>query len=166
MEYLTGLDKIFAQKQLFLAANVAKNSTCFRSQCGSVIVSQDSIVIGSGYNSPPQNCTLERCLKDLLPQDFKSDKTCCLHAEQRAIRDAYKNQPLDLVNATLYFIRLGESGEPLHAGEPYCTICSKDALDAKIYKFVLWHPEGIAAYETKEYNERSFGFIPSLRKNV
>ncbi|MBI2668675.1 hypothetical protein HYX14_02425 [Candidatus Woesearchaeota archaeon] len=57
----------------------------------------------------------------------------------------------------LYFIRLDEQGNAEHAGEPYCTICSKMSLDAGIAEFVLWHKEGITVYKTKEYNEKSFG---------
>lgn len=48
----------------------------------------------------------------------------------------------------------------LKAGKPYCTICSKMALDVGIAEFVLWHEEGITVYDTKEYNELSFQYVP------
>lgn len=66
------------------AIEIAKLSPCFRSKCGSIIVKNNEI-IGQGYNSPPLDEKLDHCLKDDLPKGFKSDKTCCIHAEQRAI---------------------------------------------------------------------------------
>ncbi len=141
--------------QLVSVANLA---TCRRSKCGSVIVSDDGIVIGSGYNSMPCNENLE-CFKDNLSATFKSDKTCCVHAEQRAIMDALKNEYRDKIQgSTLYFIRLDDNGEPKRSGKPYCSICSKMALDVGIGYFVLWHNEGWTAYNTKEYNEITFQY--------
>jgi len=63
-----------------------------------------------------------------------------------------------LVGSTIYFVRLGDDGEPKPSGEPYCTICSKTTLDVGIATFVLWRPEGFRAYGTYEYNELSFGY--------
>ncbi len=139
------------------AATAATYAACFRSKCGSVIVKDDQI-IGKGYNSPPSDTKLEYCLKDALPVDFKSDKTCCMHAEQRAIIDALQHHPEKLPGSRLYFIRLDEKGEKKKSGEPYCTICSKMSLDAGVAEFVLWREEGICVYDTKEYNELSFKF--------
>jgi deoxycytidylate deaminase len=137
--------------------DVAKISTCKRSKCGSIIVATDeSTVIGQGYNSMPCNERGE-CFKDGLPLNFKSDKTCCVHAEQRAIMDALENKwKYPIYGSSLFFIRLDENDNPMHAGEPYCTICSKMALDVGISKFYLWHKEGWVGYDTKEYNELSF----------
>ena len=132
----------------------ARQSTCHRSKCGSIIVSEDKI-IGVGYNSQP--CDIEgTCFKDNLDKNFKSDKTCCIHAEQRAIFDALKKNPSKVEGSVLYFIRLDEDGNPKMSGEPYCTICSKSALDVGISKFVLWHSEGWTAYDTDYYNKLSF----------
>ena len=139
------------------ASQLALNSSCYRSRCGSVIVKQGEI-IGQGYNSPPAHETLDHCLKDELPADFKSDRTCCVHAEQRAIIDALKHHAAKVDGSTLYFIRLNDQGSAEKAGKPYCTICSKMALDSGIAEFVLWHEEGLTAYNTKEYNQLSFGF--------
>jgi hypothetical protein len=44
------------------------------------------------------------------------------------------------------------------SGKPYCTICSKSALDIGIKEFVLWHEDGICAYDTAEYNLLSFDY--------
>lgn len=44
------------------------------------------------------------------------------------------------------------------AGKPYCTICSKLALDVGIKEFALWHEEGITIYNTEEYNTLSYQY--------
>lgn len=101
---------------------------------------------------------MEFCLKDSLPEDFKSDKTCCLHAEGEAIDSAIDNyRKNSLKDATMYFIRLNLKNRIILAGKPYCTICSKDALDKGIKNWVLLHKSGIYSYDAEEYNEISFG---------
>ncbi len=137
---------------------IAKASTCKRSKCGSVIVNNEYSIIGEGYNSMP--CHEEgECFKDSLSPTFKSDKTCCIHAEQRDIMDALKKEWRDQIKgSTLFFIRLDENNNPKHSGNPYCSICSKMALDVGISKFVLWHKEGWTAYDAKEYNEITFQY--------
>lgn len=134
--------------------SAARKSTCHRSKCGSIIVNYNR-VIGVGYNSQPCNVTGE-CFKDSLPKEFKSDKTCCIHAEQRAIYDALRNNSKEIIGSKLYFIRLDEDNNPKRSGEPYCTICSKSALDVGISEFCLWHDEGWTSYETNYYNDLSF----------
>ena len=157
MRILSGKEAVKALEYLDIAAMAAGYSCCFRSKCGSVIVKDDQI-IGKGYNSPPLDVKLEYCLKDALPADFKSDKTCCVHAEQRAIMDALQHHPDKITGSRLYFIRLDEQGQKKRSGDPYCTICSKFSLDSEIGEFVLWREEGICVYDTVEYNELSFTF--------
>jgi deoxycytidylate deaminase len=155
MKYLLGTEEDKARKYMEIAAKIAFNSCCLKSRCGCVIVNKE--IIGMGFNSPPDNRKIAKCLKDELPADFKSDKTCCVHAEQRAIMDALKNHPDKVRNSKLYFIRIDEKGEKRYADKPYCTICSKMALDVGIKEFLLWHDKGICSYDTEEYNNLSFG---------
>ncbi len=156
MKFLSGEEKQTALNYIEKCAQIAKLSPCFRSKCGSIIVKND-IIIGTGFNSPPLNQKLDHCLKDELPSNFKSDKTCCVHAEQRAILDALKNNQ-DLSGSRIYFIRLDSNNQILKAGKPYCTICSKMCLDSGISEFVLWHEEGVCVYNTDEYNTLSFQY--------
>ncbi|OIO31221.1 hypothetical protein AUJ77_00220 [Candidatus Nomurabacteria bacterium CG1_02_43_90] len=137
-----------------------RKALCLRSQCGTVIVNSAGVIIGRGYNAPPQDdISLRRChRKHELDATFKSDKTCCVHAEQRAIMDALRNNTDNIKGSTLYFLRLDEQGEMKSSGNPYCTICSKMALDVGSKYFVLYHKEGIVVYDTKEYNELSFAY--------
>lgn len=155
MHYLTDAE---ARQYLAEAALVAAQATCLRAQCGSVIV-KDGVIIGRGFNSPPQNLESQRhCEVEKTTYDAKvTDKTCCIHAEQRAILDALKNHPDQIHGARLYFIRLAH-GQPTFSGQPYCTVCSKLALEVGLAEFVLWHENGIVVYDTQEYNHLSFTF--------
>lgn len=157
LEFLSGEEEIAAKQYIAKAAEIAKNSTCFRSKCGTVIVKGNEI-IGEGFNSLPLNEHPDHCFKDELPLDFKSDKTCCMHAEQRAITEALKSNLDKLNGSRLYFIRLDENGNKQRSGDPYCTICSKMALDCGVSEFILWQDKGICVYNTKEYNALSFQF--------
>ena len=157
MKYLKGNEERCAAKSFKKAAEIALNSCCLRSKCGCIIVNHGKI-IGLGWNSPPGNKRIKKCFKEDLPKDFISDKTCCIHAEDRAIRDALTKNPKELRGSRLYFIRLGKDNQITKAGKPYCTWCSKTALDVGIREFVLWHEKGICVYDTKEYNRLSFQY--------
>ena len=138
---------------------IAKSSTCERSKCGSIVV-KDGEIIGKGFNSPPKDLESERrCNTEKNSYNKKvTDKTCCIHAEQRAMFDALKNSPEKLEGSTLYFIRLNNSDEASFAGKPYCTICSKMALDLGIKNFVLSHENAVTTYDTEEYNKLSYEY--------
>ena len=160
MRYLSGEEAEEAMNFMDKAIHAALgHSTCLRLKCGSVIVNGKKI-IGYGYNSPPADKESQR--RCSLPKEIYhkkvTDKTCCVHEEQRAMIDALKNNPEKIKGSRLYFIMLGEDGNKAYADRPYCTICSKMALDIGISEFVLWHKDGICAYGTEEYNELSFGF--------
>jgi len=159
MKCLKGNEEIIALNFINIAKNIAINSSCKRSKCGSVMVS-DSRIIGQGFNSPPANLEGQRkCLRNKGDYNFKvTDKTCCVHAEQRAIMDALKNNPKGLENSKIYFIRLDMKDKILFAGDPYCTICSKMALDTGIKNFVLYHLDGIIEYNAEEYNLLSYEY--------
>lgn len=158
MRYLIEEEKKEALYYINKAKNIAKKSNCLRSKSGAVIVRNKNI-IGIGYNSPPNDKALLECIKDKLPTNFKSDKTCCVHAEQRAILDALRGEK-DLRNSRLYYIRLDLNNNIIKSGDPYCTICSKLSLDSGISEFILYKKEGIALYDTYEYNDLSFKYIP------
>lgn len=162
MKYLSGEEEKKAIEYFKIASEIALGSCCLRAKCGSVVVKDDEI-IGKGYNSPPGDKPPEKCFKDDLPEDFISDRTCCVHAEDRAIRDALKNSLDEIVGSTLYFVRLDKEGNIVKSGEPYCTWCSKTALDVGIAEFVLWHEKGICVYDTKEYNELSYRYKRELK---
>lgn len=144
------------------AIEEAKKATCERRKCGSVVVSVDGEILGRGWNGPPAGDEAQRRCgrKSELHLEFKSDKTCCPHAEWRAIFAALRTRPDDIVGATLYFAAVDEVGNHVFVGEPYCTICSKIALDVGLSWFGLWHETGIRLYGTREYNDVSFAWKP------
>ncbi|HVZ10851.1 MAG TPA: deaminase [Candidatus Paceibacterota bacterium] len=160
MEYLKWQQEKEAIKWMEKAVEIAEKALCLKARCGTVIV-KDGEIIGEGYNAPPLDKEENRtCNEEFNPGKPKYDKTCCMHAEWRAIMDALKRNPEKLKGSRLYFIRIGENGKIKKSGKPYCTVCSRMALDAGIDKFVLWHEEGICEYPTDEYNRLSYEYIP------
>lgn len=159
MKYLKGEEEQKALHYVEQAATVAKVATCSEAHCGSVIV-KDGLVIGAGFNSPPMELgSQRRCGADKAKYHEKvTDKTCCVHAEQRAIMDALQTNPDELTGSRLYFIRLDREGNMTRAGKPWCTICSKMSLDVGIAEFVLWRDDGVCVYDTEEYNDLSFAY--------
>lgn len=148
-----------AMKYIQEAWQVALKATCWRSKCGSVIV-KNSEIIGSWYNSPAWELESQRrceCNKDDYHKKV-SDKTCCIHAEQRAIMDALRNNPDKIVGSRLYFVRIDDNWNIKYSGNPYCTICSKMSLDTGVSEFVLYREEWICVYDTEEYNDLSYKY--------
>lgn len=140
------------------AADIAKKALCLNAKCGTLIV-RDGRVIGEGYNAPPLDKEENRmCNKEFGVGKPNYDRTCCMHAEWRAILDGLKRNPEKLKGSTLYFTRVDENGKIKKSGKPYCTVCSRMALDVGIEKFVLWHEEGIREYSTDEYNQLSYEY--------
>lgn len=160
MKYLDGIEEQEAIGFYRLAAEVAKKSTCRQSHCGSVIV-KDGQVIGEGYNSPPLDKEENRRCGWPYRQDVKPrfDKTCCIHAEWRAILDACKRHPQEISGSRLYFMRLDDQGVMTRSGEPYCTTCSRLAMESGIAEFSLWQEQGIAVWPTDEYDRVSYEFF-------
>jgi len=141
----------------------ALQSTCLRARCGTVILrpgygTVQERIIGAGYNSPagkePERCSR----KHEIDPSFKSDRTCCVHAEQRAIMDALRTNPDYLSKSILYFGRVDDQGNLKTSGKPYCTICSKMALDVGIGSWVLSHDTGFREYPSQFYNDLSFQY--------
>jgi len=139
------------------SVNVAQQAICHRRKCGSVIV-KDGVIIGRGYNSPPLHQEAHRRCEARVDKlaKYPTDKTCCVHAEQRAMFDALRRHPDDLPGATLYFASVDEKGEMLFSGDPYCTQCSKLALELGLAYFGIWHEDGIKLYDTMHYHEYSW----------
>ena len=143
-----------------LAAEQARQSLCDRAHCGSVIVSTDGEVIGQGYNAPPLNDLSQKVCNNEYNLAIKSkyDKTCCVHAEWNAIVDGLRNNTEKMKGATLYFMRVDENGDWTDAGEPYCTVCSRLAIQSGLGYFALWDRGKAVIYGVKEYNEKSYDY--------
>lgn len=159
MYILKGKEEEKALNFLKILTTLAQKATCQRSKCGSIVVCNNEI-IGQGFNTPPANDESQRRCnqsKDSYHQKV-TDKTCCVHAEQRAIMDALRQHPEMISGSRLFFVRLDETGQPKKSRKPYCTICSKMALDSGVEEFVLWQNEGFCAYKTTEYNSLSYEY--------
>lgn len=162
MEFLAGQQEKEAIQWMNQAAAVAEKALCHKAKCGTVIV-KDGEIIGQGYNAPPLDKEEHRtCDTEFGPGKPKYDQTCCMHAEWRAIMDALRNNPEKIAGSKLYFTRVDDKGAIKKSGQPYCTVCSRLALDAGISAFVLWHKEGICEYPTDEYDKLSYQSNKSL----
>ena len=148
------------------ALRVAEQSTCTRARCGAVLVADDT-VIGEGYNSPPAHDESQRrCTHDKTRYATKvTDKTCCIHAEQRAILDALKKHADGVMGATLYFARVYPDGALMRIGDGakssalYCTLCTKLMYEVGVSRFVLQHIDGLVAYDKSEYLQLSYDYV-------
>lgn len=148
------------------AAEVAKRALCHRAKCGTVVI-KDGEVIGLGYNAPPLDKEENRrCDEKSDGGKPRYDYTCCVHAEWRAISDALRRNAEKLSGAKLYFVRVDDTGEIKKSGDPYCTACSRFALDAGIGYFLLWHEKGIGEYPAREYNELSYQYVVPVKMIV
>lgn len=157
MKRVEGKDYDKIRPFIKMAAEQAKKATCLRAMCGTVIV-KNGEVIGEGYNSPPLNDESQRVCN--IEKDFtkkpKYDKTCCVHAEWRAILDASKRNADKLPGSTLYFTRVDDSGNFIDSGDPFCTVCSRLTMEVCVSKVVLHNKNGADIYKAKEYNNKSY----------
>lgn len=159
MKILRGPELEAAQPFFHAAAEIAQQATCYRAKCGSVIV-KDGVIIGEGYNGPPLGDESRRTCNKTWDYTKKSkyDKTCCIHAEWRAVIDACKRNPDKIEGSTLYFMRVDEDGNFTSAGEPYCTTCSRFTMEAGVGEFVLWNEVSVEVYSLAEYDQKSYEF--------
>ena len=159
MKRITG-SEVAAHREYFeRAAVIALDAKCYQARCGSVIVKGGEI-IGEGYNGPPLNLESNRTCGTTRDMSIKPkyDKTCCIHAEWRAILNACKTKGDGIKGATLYFMRINETGGFTDAGVPYCTCCSRLALESGVSYFALWNNDGIDMYTTEEYDRASYAY--------
>lgn len=145
-----------------MAAQKAQQATCRNARCGAVIVKRGKI-IGSGYNAPPRGDEANRMCQQFLDISVKPnyDITCCVHAEWQAILTACKQYPKEIDGSTLYYMRIDDQNRFMDAGVPYCTNCSRLAMEAGITTFGLWNDEGADMYDISEYNQKSYQFFIS-----
>lgn len=156
MRFLEGEEKEEAMKFILEAAEEAKKSTCKKSHRGVVIVKNGEI-IGRGRN----NTTIEKycnpCIRENIRDKGNVELCAAYHAEQDAIIDALE-KGRKLNGSRMYHVKV-KNGEIKTSGEPSCTVCSRLVVRSKIGEFVLLHDKGVAVYDSKEFNEKSFEYF-------
>lgn len=167
MERITGIHLKEVLPYFEAAGEIAKKATCHRAKCGTVIIKNDRI-IGQGYNGPPLDQEENRTCDNVHDLSIKPkyDKTCCIHAEWRAILDALRNNGDKIQDSNLYFMRVDQEGNFTDAGQPYCTTCSRLALESGVGKFALWNSNGADFYGTQEYNLVSYSFFKEKENDL
>jgi deoxycytidylate deaminase len=160
MQRITGSELQAIRPFFEAAATVAQDATCLRAKCGTVIVKNGEI-IGQGYNGPALDDEANRTCDSQydLSTKPKYDKTCCIHAEWRAILDACKRNAQKIGGSVLYFMRTDAEGNFTDAGEPFCTTCSRLTLESGVGHFALWNAGGADMYDAAEYNQKSYEFF-------
>jgi len=139
------------------AGLIAQEATCQRARCGSVII-KDDVVIGKGSNSPALDEENQRLCSAEMDTSIKPkyDKTCCIHAEWRAVIDACKTNAGKIKGSTLYFMRIDKDDNFTDAGDPFCTVCSRLTMEAGVKDFALYNNDGADIYPLDEYNRKSY----------
>ncbi len=162
MKYLKDNEELDAIKWMKEAGKVAEKGRCLKALNGTVIV-KDGEIIGSGYSGPALDDESNRTCNDDDRYDYsikpRFDRTCCIHSEWRAILNTLKNNSANIKGSTLYFCGVDNEGTIKKSGKPYCTVCSRLALESGIDQFVLWHEDGICEYPTDEYNALSYSYL-------
>jgi len=145
-----------AEYWLERAAFEARRATCQSARCGAVLVLGDRCV-GMGSNGPAVGSRL-RC-NDTAPSTRrpKSDRTCCVHAEWRALLQSWPT-----TNTTLVFTRVDDTGQRVSSGLPYCTVCSRLALASGVRSWVLEHEGVVCEYDAETYDELSYAYDERL----
>lgn len=163
MKKLKGTEAQKAKIYFEHAAQASQKSRCLKRPRGAVIV-KNGLVIGEGANAPADNHTCNNCLRDKkkpkLFSTFNTEPCYSVHAEQRAIINAFKSGYSDLAECEMYFVRT-ENGKisPTDDG-PSCTICSKLILESGIKSFIYETlNDGIVELSAKEFNDLSFDYV-------
>lgn len=112
------------EKYMGLAWINASFSKDPNTQVGSVLVSRDNHILGSGYNGPPRNIsdelvTWDRPSKDSL--EILSKYDLIVHAEINAMDESFE---IDLTGSTLYVTAIP------------CPQCMLQIIKKKIYRIV------------------------------
>ena len=158
MRILEGTEAQEALTWFERCAKVASRSLCLRALCGSIIVKGGEL-IAEGFNSPPQNKDEYRtCLNEYdIPAGFRHDRTCCIHAEQRAIENATRAGK-DVAGARIYFVAIDNDGNKLMTEHLKCTICSRAVLDAGIAEFAFYAADGVRIFDAADVDALSYNY--------
>lgn len=167
MKILVNREKNQARVYFEEAVRVSKNSRCLKRPRGVVIV-LDGNIIGRGWNAPADEHTCKVCLRDKMKprifSTFNTEPCYSVHAEQRAIIDAFKNGYPDLSKAKMYFVRSDRDGTYMPCDDgPSCTICSKLILESGLGSFIYeTFDRGIVELSAREFNGLSMDYVENL----
>lgn len=168
MKILKDKEKSKAQEYLKQAANLWNKSVCLKRPRGVVIVLNDK-VIGEGWNAPADDHICKECLRDkkkpMIFSTFNTEPCYAVHAEQRALFNAFKSGYSDLSNAKMYFARTDREGKYMPCDDgPSCTICSKLILEAGIKSFVYETiNDGVVEITAKEFCDSSMKYVEDIQ---
>jgi deoxycytidylate deaminase len=167
MKILEGEEIGEARFFLRVASKASKHSKCLKRPRGVVIVNNGEI-IAKGWNAPADSSICKTCLRDRMKpklfSTFNTEPCYSVHAEQRAIINAFKHGYSDLSRAKMYFARSDRNGVYMPCDDgPSCTICSKLILESGIKSFIYEAcDEGIVELPALEFHNLSMDYVEKL----
>ncbi len=167
MKILKNTEEASAKKYFREAVNASKKSVCLKRPRGVVIVNNDEI-IGRGWNAPADEHVCKECLRNRMKPKvfaiFNTEPCYAVHAEQRAIIDAFRNGYSNLSEAKMYFIRTDDDSKYMPCDDgPSCTICSKLILESGIKSFIYeTFDDGVVELSAKEFNDLSMQYVENI----
>ncbi len=169
MNVLEGKEKEEAERCFKEAVGFSRNSRCLKRPRGTVIV-KDGKIIGRGWNAPASDHSCKECLRDKMKPKtfsiFNTEPCYSVHAEQRAIIDAFKSGHTNLSGAKMYFARSDKNGKYMPCDDgPSCTICSKLILESGLDSFIYeTYEDGVVELSAKEFHDLSMQYVEGLSK--
>lgn len=140
------------------AAQIAPLSKCTKTSRGVIIVrGKEKLSVGYIYHSNPDKYC-NPCVRLQIRDNTNRELCGAEHAEAMAIRVA-KDNDIDLTGSRLYHMKV-KNGQMAPSGPPSCALCSDKMLKSGISEAVIWHKEGYALYDIKEFDELSKGYTP------
>ena len=123
-----------------IAMLAARRSKDPNTQVGACIVSQDNIIISTGYNGAPrgrQNCSdLNFCMREKLqiPRGERYEMCRSVHAEANAIIAAPRDR---MLGSTLYMVCVNPKDGSLYDGTNSCMMCKRQIINAGIETVIV-----------------------------
>ena len=123
-----------------IAMLAARRSKDPNTQVGACIVSQENIIISTGYNGAPrgrQNCSdLNYCMRDKLniPRGERYELCRSVHAEANAIIAAARER---MLGSTIYMVCVDAKTGELVSGTSSCMMCKRLVINAGISQVIV-----------------------------
>jgi deoxycytidylate deaminase len=145
--------------------NIARFSKCKKSKRGVIIVDFYKNIISEANNLPIGIDFCDPCLRTELESGTHLELCRAIHAEDLAIQTTLKNYPFQLMDSTLYHLKLDKKGNVSEfPGEPSCTFCSRNILLNGIKEVVLCGKLESFLYDSEEFNNLSYQYHLNKRK--
>ena len=157
MKYLLEDEANIAKGYLKIAAQIALDTNCLKAKRGALVVQGDAVIWKSS-NALPAGVSINECIKDTLPVEWKQERNCCIQAEILAVTDALSKYPHKVRWSSVYFSPLNKDGEIDISRTHFDVAASKFMIQCGIVEYIVQTKEGICSIPARELYRLSFGF--------